>query len=122
MPERESEHGREVRAARNQSRFRAVSKRLADLNETLGVATSVAMTYFLIACECADPTCIAMVTVRSDEYEAGRTQPRRFAVLPGHVYDDVEQVVGRGGGYVIVEKFGSAGEATEGAALTLQPA
>jgi hypothetical protein len=39
-----------------------------------------------------------------------RAHPNRFVVLRGHVYPEVERVVGEDDAYVIVEKLG-AGEA-----------
>jgi len=112
MSEQETEHGREVRAARNQSLFRAVNERMAHLNEAFALATSD----FVIACECANTTCIEMITILPDEYKAVRAEPRRFAVLPGHVYEDVENTVSTGDGYVVVEKTRVAGEVAEAAA------
>jgi hypothetical protein len=42
-----------------------------------------------------------------------RENPRRFLVLPDHVYPEVERVVGGFDGYVIVEKQDIAGEVAE---------
>src|SRR5215213_6951180 len=42
-----------------------------------------------------------------------RSEPRHFAVLPGHVYPDVEVVVRDGATHVVVEKTGHAAEAAE---------
>jgi len=65
------------------------------------------------ACECADLTCTAMMDLRLSEYEAVRSQPNQFAVLPGHVYPDVEEVVAEHDRYVIVSKLGVAAEIAE---------
>jgi hypothetical protein len=43
-----------------------------------------------------------------DEYLAIRAEPRHFAVLPGHVYPEVEVAVGGNDGYVVVQKTGAA--------------
>ena len=104
-----SQHEREIRAARNQGLFRAVNERMSELTEAFAVATDT----FVIACECADTTCIAMVEIRPDDYSALRAEPRQFAVLPGHVYPDVETVVEECDNYVIVEKTAVAGDAAE---------
>ena len=100
---------REVRAARNQALFRAVNEKLEALNETYASVTET----FTIACECADTTCVEMVDIRPDDYRTIRAEPRHFAVLPGHVYPDVERVVDERDGFVVVEKSGTAAEIAE---------
>src|SRR5512133_745039 len=107
--ESDSQHEREVRAARNQSLFRAVNQRLEELNDAF---ESVSDT-FTIACECADATCVEMVEIKPDEYEAIRAEPRQFVVRPDHVDRDVEVVVREAEDYVVVEKTGLAGEVAE---------
>jgi hypothetical protein len=100
---------REIRAARNQSLFRAVNEKLRALNETFVSVTET----FTIACECADTGCVEMVDIHPHEYLAVRAEPRHFVVRPGHIYPDVEQVVREADGYVVVEKSGMAAEVAE---------
>lgn len=80
---------RTERAARNQSMFREVNERLEGLAEAFQHLTETSS----FACECADLGCMAMMDLRLSEYEAVRAHPNQFAVLPGHVYPDVEAVV-----------------------------
>jgi hypothetical protein len=42
-----------------------------------------------------------------------REHPRRFFVAPGHEEPQLEQIIERHPGYVIVEKTGIAGEVAE---------
>jgi 5-bromo-4-chloroindolyl phosphate hydrolysis protein len=100
------------RAARNQSLFRAVNEKLNDVNEML---SSVSDT-FVIACECADTNCVEMIDISPQDYADVRADPRRFVILAGHVYPDVENVIRQVDGYVVVEKFAVAGEIAEAAA------
>jgi hypothetical protein len=100
---------REARAARNQALFRSVNERLEDLNEAFTAITGT----FTIACECADTTCVQMIEVDPDEYSAVRAEPRQFLVRPGHVFPDVESVVSESDDYVVVEKFGEAGDVAD---------
>lgn len=102
-------HEREVRAARNQALFRAVSEKIKDVNDAFAEISET----FVIACECADRGCAEMLTISPDEYETVRANPRHFAVNPGHVLPDVETVVGENGAYVVVEKVAAAAEAAE---------
>jgi 5-bromo-4-chloroindolyl phosphate hydrolysis protein len=92
---------RQLRAARNQTLFRAVNEKLSELNQAL---SSVTETY-MIACECAETTCVKTLEISMEEYLEVRSDPHRFAVLPDHVYPDIERVVAETDGYVVVEKF-----------------
>jgi hypothetical protein len=94
-----------VRAARNQSLYREVNERIEDLNKRFDAALSAGATW---VCECADTECSEPMELTLGEYEELRSQPNRFAVLPGHVLETVEHVVATHDGYVVVEKVGPA--------------
>jgi hypothetical protein len=64
-------------------------------------------------CECAQLGCNQLVELTVREYEEIRANPRYFVLLPGHQFSDVETVVARNPGYIIVEKLGQAGEVAE---------
>ena len=108
----DSDHEREVRAARNQSLFRSVNEKMAELNASFGALTGTST----IACECADTGCVATIEITPEGYQAVRSEPRRFAVLPGHVIPEVERVVEECDDYVVVEKLRLAGEIAEAVA------
>jgi hypothetical protein len=110
--EHDAQHEREVRAARNQSMFRAVNEKLRDLNEQFATMTDD----FVVACECADANCVQTLTISADDYMSVRANPRTFVVLPGHVYPDVEDVISEAESYVIVEKLAAAADVAEQAA------
>lgn len=103
------EESHEERAARNQALFRAVNERV----ETINVAFEFAEPMGDWICECEDVSCTTQIRMTIAEYEAVRANPRRFAVLPGHVLPDVERVVETSDGFVVVEKVGAAGEIAE---------
>ncbi|MFL5971560.1 MAG: hypothetical protein ACJ750_04165 [Gaiellaceae bacterium] len=98
------------RAARNQTLFRQVNERLEELATAFQDIAGTAV----FACECADLSCIEQINMTLDEYEAIRSHPNQFLVLPGHVVHDVEDIVRDGGGFVVVAKIG------EGASLAAQ--
>ena len=104
-----SQDEREIRAARNQAMFRAVNDKIRELTDTFAVATET----FTIACECADPHCVDTIEVKPAEYEAIRANPRRFAVLPGHLDTDIEELIARSEGYHVAEKRGKAAAVAE---------
>src|SRR5947209_7069455 len=61
-------------------------------------------------CECARLGCNDLLELSVREYERVRASPRRFIVLPGHERLDVEIVIERRPGYLVVEKIDQAGE------------
>jgi hypothetical protein len=64
-------------------------------------------------CECADIDCVTRIQLTLAEYERVRAHPARFAVAPGHVQPDIEDVVQRDG-FWIVQKKGRAADAVLG--------
>jgi hypothetical protein len=61
-------------------------------------------------CECARLGCNELIELSLREYEHVRSNPRRFIVLPGHERLDVEIVVERHHGYLVVEKLDRSGD------------
>ena len=100
--ENESQTEREMRAGRNQSLFRELNERLEGLAETFRFISETAS----FTCECADMSCVQPMDLTLAEYEAVRAEPNQFAVLPGHVYPDVERVVTENERFVVVSKIG----------------
>lgn len=98
MPTPPSE--RAIRIAANETRFRAINHRLAsdveplvDDDERLG-----------FVCECGQQSCTAELRLTLAEYRHVRADSIHFAVLPGHEAEDVEDVVERHDGFVVVRK------------------
>jgi hypothetical protein len=104
-----SQRDRELRAARNQSLFRAVNEKLRELNDTFA---EVSETY-AIACECADVGCVETLHIVMQQYVDVREHPSRFVVLKDHVFPEVERVIAQNNGYVVVEKNADVSHITE---------
>jgi 5-bromo-4-chloroindolyl phosphate hydrolysis protein len=102
-----TQNEREVRAVRNQALFRAVNEKLLETTRAVEQPET-----FVISCECADVSCVETLEIPPGTYRDVRREPRRFAVLRGHVYPDVEDVVAEADGYVIVEKTGTGADVT----------
>lgn len=96
----------EERAARNEALFRQVNEEVAGLGQGSGSGGS-------FVCECSDASCIERIQVALDDYEAVRANPRRFILKPGHEHVELERVVERRDGYLVVEKVGGAGAVAE---------
>lgn len=88
---------------------RAANEKLNEIVTAFGDMTGT----YVIACECADAGCVETLEIDAGEYADVRSNPRRFAVLSGHVYPEVEIVVGGVDGYVVVEKIARAAEIVE---------
>jgi hypothetical protein len=90
---------REERLAQNEILFREVNERIKELESDSSESHEIGF-----MCECADATCMAVMTLRPAEYEALRRNPRQFGVLVGHQIEDLESVVESHPGYLVVEK------------------
>lgn len=92
----------DIRGARNQSLFRAIN------DELHSRASASAGERLTIVCECADTGCVERIELEGAEYRHIRQEPTHFAVLPGHVYPELERVIGEYGAFAVVEKTGTA--------------
>jgi hypothetical protein len=61
-------------------------------------------------CECARLGCSDLLELSVREYERVRSNPRHFMILPGHEHPEVESVVERRPGYLVVEKIDQAAD------------
>ena len=110
----ESQIERERRLAANESVFREVNERIAEMAERLEADETERWDFL---CECARSGCAERISLTSGEYAHVRARPNRFAVSLDHAVADIERVVERLGDYEIVEKDGEAGRV----AVELEP-
>jgi hypothetical protein len=94
------------RAAKNQSLFRAVNKRVNDINKVHDLWVSLSDWF----CECPAQKCSTRIALTPQQYEAVRVNPTHFIVAPSreHLVPDVERVIDRRDRYWVVEKTGEA--------------
>jgi hypothetical protein len=90
---------REARIARNEALFRQVNERIREVPLD---AHPDELREFL--CECGSAECTEAIQLTLSEYEEVRADPRKFAVLPGHLVSDVESVVAANERFVTVRK------------------
>lgn len=90
---------------RNETLFREVNIRIADLES--GSLSGVRDGPLPLVCECAHTGCVTLIEADQATFEQVRGNPLRFLVAPGHEDLDVESVVERRPGYLIVEKHGT---------------
>ena len=91
------------RLAKNESFFRQVNERIKDVAEGFEDGGT-----YEFLCECSDPGCTERIALTHDEYEWVRSEPTRFVLARGHAAPEIEQVVEREEGHVVVEKRGLA--------------
>ncbi len=91
---------RERRIGANEAIFREVNERIEQLNRTFATLTET----MEVMCECGELSCAQMISLSIGDYERIRADSALFAVVPGHVAPDVEDVVGEGPDYEIVRK------------------
>ena len=95
--------------AEHEIRFREINERLAA--DVRGVTPDDAPVEFV--CECGVITCTDAVSLTLAEYDAVRSDGRRFFVVPGHEIPEAEDVVATTEGYALVRKHESTAELAE---------
>jgi hypothetical protein len=98
---------RYARQARNESLFREVNERIAQLGEKAQAWSPDGTIEFL--CECGEEGgCGQRVRIPLAVYERVRSQDDRFVVRPGHETPEIERAVEWGEDYVVVDKIPAA--------------
>jgi uncharacterized protein (UPF0548 family) len=93
---------REQRLARNEANFRSLNESLgASVHQRLSGSGSNVPGF---VCECGNGDCEDIIQVELSSYEEVRRDPCLFLVHPGHEVADVEDVVQRTDGYLVVRK------------------
>jgi hypothetical protein len=98
-----NQRAREI--SRHQALFREVNERIEELAVSFDLGAGLT-----ILCECGSSRCDERIVLGEHEYEVLRRMPTHFAVRPGHETPEVERVVERHDGFVVVEKFGGSAQ------------
>jgi hypothetical protein len=98
---------REERLARNEALFREINERISEMGERFSTEA------LDIVCECANDECAKALALSHADYERLRSSGKRFAVAPGHENLEVERVLERHAGYLVVEKVGAGAQVAE---------
>jgi hypothetical protein len=95
----------ETRVIANEALFRSVNEHVKEANDRLlEGASDSELDYLDFVCECGAADCVEHVQLTAAEYEEVRSEPRRFAVVPGHENPLVETVVWRTERFLVVRK------------------
>jgi hypothetical protein len=90
------------RVGENEVLFRTVNEEVQALDRRFGARTGAQT--MEIVCECGRTDCMERIELLPDMYEALRADGARFAVKPGHVVPEVEEVAERQDRYWVVRK------------------
>jgi hypothetical protein len=93
---------REERAIRNEELFRDINSHIARLEEQSRQWDEDEV--LPLICECAQTGCSVPIHVEPTTFERVRAEPLWFLVALGHDRPEIESVIERGEGYLIVEK------------------
>jgi hypothetical protein len=88
--------------------FREVNEQIRRLQEE-----SPLPGYVAFICECSRLGCQEAIDATIDEYRGVRADPRHFLIAHGHIDADLERVIRVTKRFMVVEKFGVAGEIAE---------
>jgi hypothetical protein len=92
--------------AKNEVLFRNLNERVRDISGGLDMSSvGVADAHEEFFCECGGLDCTARIAMTRDEYEAVRSQPTHFFTLEEHADPQIERIVKRHPGFVVVEKL-----------------
>jgi hypothetical protein len=94
----------EERLAKNELLFRTLNENIRGLASGLQGKEP-----FEFICECATTGCFERLSLTLPEYERIRQDGTHFLLAYGHEDIEIEQVIARRDGYVVVEKDGVAG-------------
>lgn len=77
------------------------------VNERIREVEGARISEYEFICECGDSACTQVMQMGEREYEAVRSDPGQFAVLPGHEQPMFEEVLRRTDRYALVRKHQS---------------
>jgi hypothetical protein len=90
--------------------LRAANEHMGEWPERIEAPARERLPFF---CECGHPKCREQMSLTKAEYDAVRTGPTRFAVLPGHELQCADRVLEVHDEYVVIEKHEDSAPSAE---------
>jgi hypothetical protein len=84
----------------NEALYRSINEKIEGLNEAFGMVTET----MTVVCECGQLECTEQIEIAMPVYEAVRSDPTHFVVLPGHEIPEVEDILERHDGFYVIRK------------------
>jgi len=85
--------------ARNRELFREVNERIREVGDAFGPDGEESE----FRCECGGIDCAVLIPLRTSDYLRVRSWDSRFLLFPGHEDEDLERVVERHEGWLVVQ-------------------
>jgi hypothetical protein len=98
---REWQEERAQRVVKNEQAFRSYNERRADLEREVLASDDPAP----FVCECGDSSCTGALEMTMPEFEDSHRKESQFAVIPGHVLPEFEEVISEHERYWVIRKF-----------------
>jgi hypothetical protein len=98
------------RRARNEALFRGLNEEINRVESDNGADEGDPIDF---VCECSSASCMKVVSVPREEYEAVREDASTFIVAPGHEEPEIEDVIVSHSGFSVIEKHGEAAAVAE---------
>jgi hypothetical protein len=92
------------RIARNEATFREINENIERGRDADDDSTLIGF-----VCECGSADCARLIELTPREYEHIRSDPCTFAIVPGHNFEAVEDVVETYDRYAVVRKLEPSG-------------
>jgi hypothetical protein len=91
---------RKERMVRNEKAFRKVNEAIEAGREPADPGELI-----VFICECGALGCNELVELSARDYEDVRSDPAGFVLVPGHEEPEIERVVARHDGFIVVHKI-----------------
>jgi len=100
----------EEQVARNEVLFREFNERVEDVAEGFDLRGEGDALPIEFVCECGQRDCLERIELTRGQYEAVRSDPRRFVVVPGHEDPRVARIVEKHRRFLVAQKHDEAAE------------
>lgn len=91
---------RKDRLIANEVIFRDVNKNIKEFIEENDPKAKLILFY----CECSSPDCVERIELTAKDYDELHKNKKRFVILNGHEFPEVEKIIFKDSQYQIVEK------------------
>jgi len=100
----------EEQVARNEVLFREFNERVEDVADGFDLRGEGDALPIEFVCECGQLDCLERIELTRGQYEAVRSDPRRFVVVPGHEDPRVARIVEKHRRFLVAQKHDEAAE------------
>jgi hypothetical protein len=93
------------RRQENERIFRDTNRSIHDATGRIMTAAEQGQVPLSFYCECSDMHCLERIKLTADEYRRTHQNENCFVVIAGHESPDIEDVIAKTDGHLVVKKF-----------------